>query len=177
VHQATGGASKENEAFLKRVVTRYETRGHYLEPGSKRQRKHPSSPTTNFKAQSSAAKVMLTLFREPQGPITGQCQTTGETVNSERHCALLTDGLKSAIGTKRRGRLSQTVILQHENTRSQTDNKKIETIQDLKFELWNILLTVRTSRFAISTCSEPLKYAIRGVHLSKDQEVKNGRHS
>lgn len=98
-------------------------------------------------------------------------------MKSERHCALLTDELKSAIGTKRRERLSQTVILQHDNTRSHTDNKKIETIQDLKFELWNILLTVRTSRLVISTCSETLKYEIRGVHFSKDQEVKNGRHS
>lgn len=58
---------KKSEAFVKRVVTSDETWGHYLEPESKRQRKHrkhPSSPSKKFKAQSSAAKVMLTLFRE-----------------------------------------------------------------------------------------------------------------
>lgn len=98
-------------------------------------------------------------------------------MNSESYCAPLTVELKVAIGTKRSGRLSQTIILQHDNARSHTDNKTIETIQDLKFE--HLEHPTYSSDLAPSDfyAFGPLKCAIRGVHFSNDREVKKGKHS
>jgi len=70
---------------------------------------------------------MLTLFREKQEPKLEHYQAKDETVNGEPYCAFLTDELKMTIGMQRRGRLSQTVILQHDNTRKHTNKKIIET--------------------------------------------------
>jgi hypothetical protein len=70
-----------------------------------------------------------------QGPVLEHYRVKGETVNSKRNCALLTDELKAIICTKRKGRLSQTVILQRDNALPLTANKTLETIQDLKFVL------------------------------------------
>jgi hypothetical protein len=53
---------KKSEAFFKRIVTRDQTWGQYWQRESKRQRKHrkhPSSPTTKFEAQSSTANSCL----------------------------------------------------------------------------------------------------------------------
>jgi hypothetical protein len=95
---------KVGEAFLKRVVTRYETLVYRFEPGSKQQSmhwKHPNSPmTTKFKAQPSAGKVLLTLFWDSEGPLLEHYQVKGETLNSERYCTLLTNERKPASCTK-----------------------------------------------------------------------------
>jgi hypothetical protein len=56
-------------------------------------------------------------------------------MNSERYCALLTDELKPVTRMKQRGRVSKTVLLQHDNARPQLANKTFETNRDLKFEL------------------------------------------
>jgi hypothetical protein len=61
------------EEFLSRIVTGVETWVHHYEPISKRQSmewKHPGSPTKKkFKTQSSAGKVMLTVFWDSKWPI------------------------------------------------------------------------------------------------------------
>jgi transposase len=113
---------------------------------------------------------------DSEGPVLEHCQTKGETVNSKRHCVLLTDELKPAIRMRRRGRLSQTAILQH-NARPHTANKRHETIRDLKFELLEhppYSPDLAPSDFHVSG---PLKDVISGVHLSKDEELKNAVHS
>jgi len=53
---------------------------------------------------------MLPLFWDSVVPTLEHYQAEGETVNSEGYRALLTEELKPATGTKRTGRLSQTVI-------------------------------------------------------------------
>jgi len=53
---------------------------------------------------------MLPLFWDSKGPKLEHNQAEGETVNSEGYRGFLTEEMKPATGTKRTGRLSQTVI-------------------------------------------------------------------
>jgi hypothetical protein len=72
--------------------------------------RHTSPTTEKFKAQPSEGNVMLPLFWDSEGPTLERNQAEGETVNSEGYRVFLTKELKPATGTKRTGRLSQTVI-------------------------------------------------------------------
>jgi predicted alpha/beta superfamily hydrolase len=54
---------------------------------------------------------MLPLLWDSEGPTLEHYQAEGETGNSEGYRVLLTDELKPAIRPKRKGRLSQTVII------------------------------------------------------------------
>jgi hypothetical protein len=66
--------------------------------------KHPGSPTKKkFKTQSSAGKVMLTVFWDSKGPIREDYLEKGCTINSTSYSDLLANNLKPAIRTKRRG--------------------------------------------------------------------------
>jgi len=49
-------------------------------------------------------------------------------VISERYCVLLSDEMKPANRKKRRGRVSPSAILQHNNDRPHATNKTLETI-------------------------------------------------
>jgi hypothetical protein len=76
-----------------------------------------------------------------------------------------------------KGRLSQTVILQHNNAWPHTASKTLETIQDLKFELLEhppYSPDVTPSNFLMFG---PLEDAIGGVRFSDYEEVKNAVHS
>ena len=70
-----------------------------------------------------------------EGPIIEPYQAKGETVISARYRVLLSDEMKLVNRTKRRGRVSPTAILQHNNVRPQAANRTPETIRDLKVEL------------------------------------------
>ena len=63
-----------------------------------------------------------------EGPIIEHYQEKGETVISERYCALLSEEMKPANCTNRRGRVSPSAILQHNNDRPHATNKTLETI-------------------------------------------------
>jgi hypothetical protein len=60
---------------------------------------------------------MLILFWDINGPLLEHYMEHGQTVNSERHTAMLKDKLKPAIHSKRTGLLSKTVLLHHDNAR------------------------------------------------------------
>jgi histone-lysine N-methyltransferase SETMAR len=59
----------------------------------------------------------------------------GQTVNSERYSAMLKDKLKPAIHGKRRGLLSKTVLLHHDNSQPHAAAATIKTTKKLNFEL------------------------------------------
>jgi hypothetical protein len=63
-----------------------------------------------------------------EGRITEHYQAKGETVISESYCVLLSDEMKPANCTKRRGRVSPTAVLQHKNVRPRAAKKTLETI-------------------------------------------------
>jgi len=77
---------------------------------------------------------MLDLFWDERGVILKHYMPSGITVTSATYADLLKNHLRPAIKSKRRGRLSTGVLLQHENARSHTARSTVATIQDLSFE-------------------------------------------
>jgi histone-lysine N-methyltransferase SETMAR len=119
---------------------------------------------------------MLILFWDSNGPILEQYMGYGQTVNSERYSAKLTDKLKPATCSKQRGLLSKTMLLHHDNARPHATAATIETIQKLNFEL--------LPHPPCSSDLEPsdyhlfgsLKKALRGRRFGSD-EVKQAVHT
>ena len=68
---------------------------------------------TKFKVVPSASKVMTTVFWDMRGVLLVEFQEHGRTVNVSSYCSLL-ERLKTVIRTKRKGLLTQGVILLHE---------------------------------------------------------------
>ena len=126
-------------SLLDRIITGDETWVHHFEPDSKRQSmewKHPQLPCKKkLKTQPSAGKLMLTVFWDSQGPVLEHYQERGTTTNSPRYSEMLTDRLKPAIRSKRRGLLLKSVVLLHDNARPHTAAHTTETLGKLKFEV------------------------------------------
>jgi hypothetical protein len=81
-------------------------------------------------------KVMLMLFFWNFIGITlNHHQVRGLMVSSSQNCAKLEKELKNAIRSKRRGFLTNGVLLHHENARHHTAAATVETIQKLEFEI------------------------------------------
>lgn len=171
----------EGEDFLERIVIGDETWVHHFEPESKRQSmtwKHPGSPVSKkFKTRPSAGKLMLTVFYYSRGPILEHYTERGSTVTSDRYCEMLRNNLRPAIRTKRRGLLSQGVILFHDNARPHsTPAKTVEALQDLRFEVLEhppYSPDLAPSDFYLFG---PLKEALRGRQFFTDEEVKDAVH-
>jgi hypothetical protein len=84
--------------------------------------------------QPLADKLMLTIG-DSQRPILESCLERGTTVASATYCDMLQRGLKPAVHCKRRGRLSEGVLLLHDNARPHTMTCTLETIRKLKREV------------------------------------------
>lgn len=110
----------EGDDFLSAIVTGDESWCHHYEPETRRQSlqwKHLNSPPPKkAKAVISSGKVLLTFFFDRQGPLLIEFAKRGETINSSRYCATL-NRLRVAIKNKRPGRLTNGVILLHDNAR------------------------------------------------------------
>jgi len=170
----------EGDTFLERIVTGDETWVHHFEAESKRQSmewKHPGSPRTKkFKTQSSAGKVMLTVFWDSKGPIMEDYLEKGRTINSERYCQMLTNKLKPAIRTKRRGLLSKTVVLLHDNARPHTAAVTVQTIENLGFEVMKHPAYSPDLAPSDYHLFGPLKDGLRGRRFTSDEEVQDAVH-
>jgi len=129
----------EGDNFLNHIITGDETWVHHYEPETKWQSmqwKHTSSPSyKKFKSQPSAGKLLLTVFWESQGPILEHYMEKGVTVTSVNYCNMLRNELRPAVRSKRRGRLTQGVLLLHDNARPHTAHLTINTIQKLNWEV------------------------------------------
>jgi hypothetical protein len=105
--------------FLQQIITGNKTWIHHYQPDTKRksmQCKHPSSPVAKkFKMQPSAGKLMLTIFWYSQGPILKTYLECGTTATCETYCEMFQRGVKPAIHSKTRGRLSEGILLLHNN--------------------------------------------------------------
>jgi len=115
----------EGDNFLGRIVTGDETWVYYHQPKTKKATKewrHTSSPKPKkFRTQPSAGKVMLTVFWVERGVIWEHYMPRGSTVTSATCAAdVLKNHLRPTIKSKRRGRLSTGVLLQHDNARLHT---------------------------------------------------------
>jgi len=130
--------NREGDNFLNRLITRDETWVHHYEPETKWQSmqcKHRSSSSKKFKSQPSAGKLLLTVFWDSQGPILEHYMEKGVTVTSVNYCNMLRNELRPAIRSKRRGWLTQGVLLLHSNARPHTAHLTINTIWQLNWEV------------------------------------------
>ena len=114
-----------NRGFLGHLITGDETWVHHMTPERKMDSmtwKHPSSPPAKkFKVQQSAKKLMATVFWDAQGILLVDFLPPGETINAARYCQTL-NKLREAVRRKRPGRLTEGVILQHDNATPHTAN-------------------------------------------------------
>lgn len=171
----------EGDNFLDRIITGDETWIHHYEPESKRQSmewKHPNSPCKKkFKTQPSAGKLMLTVFWDARGPVLEHYGERGTTINSVRYSEMLTDRLKPAIRSKRRGLLSEGVVLLHDNARPHTAVHTAETLQKLKFKVLDHPPYSPDLAPSDYHLFGPLKQALRGRRFDSDEAVKEAVHS
>ncbi|GFU75811.1 mariner Mos1 transposase [Trichonephila clavipes] len=111
---------KEGDQFLERIVTGDETWVSHITPESKRQsmewRIRNSPVRVKVKRTISTRKVMATLLWDRHGVLLVEFMQQGTTINTAAYCATLTK-LRRAIQNKRRGLLTSTVLLLHDNAR------------------------------------------------------------
>jgi hypothetical protein len=128
---------EEGNNILQWIVTCDETWLHYCQPETKR--KHLLSPVAKkFKTRPLVGKLLLTIFWDSPGPILETYLERGTAVTSVTCHDMLQRGLKPAICHKIRGRLSEGILLLHNNARPHTSVRTLETLRRLKLEVVNV---------------------------------------
>lgn len=124
--------------FIDRIVTQDETWVHHFDPESKKQSmqwKHPGSPPPKkFKRVPSAGKVMASIFWDSQGIIMIDYLAQGRTINGAYYADELRR-LRQEIVRKRRGKLTQGVLLLHDNAPAHTSQVAMSAATDCGFEI------------------------------------------
>ncbi|KAJ4448998.1 hypothetical protein ANN_00390 [Periplaneta americana] len=115
--------SEQGDEFLDHIVTGDETWVSHMTPESKQQAmewRHTALPRKKkFKQTMSTRKIMCTVFLDRKGVLLIEFLPRGETINRENYCQTLKK-LRHAIQNKRRGMLTDGVVLLHDNTRPHT---------------------------------------------------------
>ncbi|KAI6648845.1 Transposase [Oopsacas minuta] len=130
--------SKKEPRFFDRLVTGDETWLHFYEPKTSLQtsqwkRRHEATPIRP-RAVASAGKRMATVFWDTKGIIMIDWLPNKVTINTEYYVQVLKK-LRETIKSKRRGKLSSYVLLQHDNAPAHTSRRTLDEIQHLGFEL------------------------------------------
>lgn len=129
--------SDDGENFLNKIVTGDETWVRHVTPESKQQSmewRHTHSPKKQkFKTTMSAQKIMCTVFWDRKGVLLIDFLARGETINAARYCETLRK-LKRAIQNKRRGMLSNGIVLLHDNARPHTANDTQTLVRQFRWE-------------------------------------------
>ncbi len=168
--------SREGPKFLEKIITGDETWVHHHTPETKRSStewKHKESPRTKkAKTTISARKVMLTVFFDHEGVVYSEFTPKGSTVNSETYCKTLKN-LRKAIKDRRPGKLTDGVILLHDNATPHSARVTGALLEKFKWEVW------RHPPYSpdLSPCDfhlfGPMKNALGGQYFSSDEEVKD----
>ena len=119
---------------------------------------------------------MLTVFWDSQGPVLEHYQERGTTINSARNSEMLTDRLKPAIRSKRRGLVSKGVVFLHDNAHPHIAAHTAEMLRKLKFQVMAhvpcIVLILPRLPPVSSTHT-----GLGGRRFTSDQEVKEAVHA
>jgi hypothetical protein len=115
--------SEQGDDFLNRTVTGDETWVSHVTPESKQQSiewRHTSSPIKKkFKQTISTRKIMCTVFWDSKGFLLVEFLPQGSTIHASVYCDTLKK-LRREIQNKRRGMLSRSVVMLHDNVRPHT---------------------------------------------------------
>jgi hypothetical protein len=120
-------------------------------------------------------KAYLTVFGDSQGPILEHCMEKGVTVTSATYNNILRNELRQAIHSKRRGRLTQDVLLLHDCKRLYgTPHNQRHSATELR----NSRAPCLQPRLGPSDFHlvGPLKKSVTGRRLAADDEVKEAVH-
>jgi len=96
---------------------------------------HVIPSSKKFKSQPSAGKLLLTGCWDSQGPILEHYMAKSVTVTRVNYCNMLRNEMRPVIRSKWRGRLTQGVLLLHDNARSHAAHLTINTIRQLNWEV------------------------------------------
>jgi hypothetical protein len=119
---------------------------------------------------------MLTLFWDERAVILKHYMARENAVTSATYVDLLKNHLHPAIKSKRRGRLSTGVLLEHDNARPHIARSTVTTIQDLAFECLPhppYFPDLAPSDFQVFG---PLKQAMGGKPFRSEKEVQEVVH-
>ena len=83
----------------------------------------------------SAGKVLLTVFWDNEGILLEEYMEKGQTINSASYKQTLIN-LRRAIQNKRRGKLSKTIFLFHDNARPHSAHATQELLSNFKWEVF-----------------------------------------
>lgn len=165
----------DKEKFCRRLVTGDETWIHHWDPESKlesMQWKHVDSPPpVKFRTQSSAGKVMATIFWDYDGLLMIDYLPPKKTITGQYYAELILK-LREAIKQKRRGKLSLGVWLLHDNAPVHKSMVAQQALRDCGF--------VQLNHPAYSPDLAPsdyylfrnLKSHLRGHRFADDESLK-----
>jgi len=123
--------------MLSHIVTRDETWVSHITPESTQQSlhwKHTGSPKRKkFKQTFSTRKITCTVVWDRQGVLLVEFFPQGTTINSAVYCETLKK-MRRAIQNKRRGMLSATILLLHDNARPHSVAQTQDLITSFKLE-------------------------------------------
>ncbi|GFU53119.1 histone-lysine N-methyltransferase SETMAR [Trichonephila clavipes] len=166
---------QEDPTFMKRIVTGDETWCHHYESETKQdsmQWKHASSPPSKkFRAVKSAGKVLFTVFFDVQGPLLVEFLEHRKSINSDGYCETLRR-LRRSIN-KRPGRLTEGVVLFHDNARPNVSRVTQMELEKFKGE------TLEHPPYSpdMSLCDfhvfGPLKKHLKGERFNSDDVLKD----
>lgn len=129
---------EDGDEFLDRIVTCDETWISHITPECKRdsmQWKHVTSPRVKkFKTVLSPKKVLATVFWDRRGIIHVEYLKYGNTVNAAGYCETL-KRVRRAIQNKRRGMLTDGVVLLHDNATSHTARVTSSLLEQFRWEV------------------------------------------
>ena len=128
---------------------------------------------------SSLSPLLESLCRRGSGTPKGLLEhytEKGVTVTSVNYSNMLRNDLRPAIRSKRRGRLTQYVLLLHDNARPHTAHLTINTIRQLNWEVLEYSAYSPDLAPSDFHLFGPLKNALRGHQFAADDEVKEAVH-
>jgi [histone H3]-lysine36 N-dimethyltransferase SETMAR len=169
--------SEEGNEFLSKIVTDDETWVCHVTPESKQQSmewRHSLSPTRKkFKTTLSARKIMCTVFWDRQGILLVEFLPKGQTINAQRYCQTLRK-LRRAIQNRRRGMLSQGLVLLHDNARPHTAGVTQNLIQQFGWEQFDYPPYSPDLAPSDYHLFLHLKRDFGGRHFDSDEDAKTG---
>jgi len=154
--------------FLRRYVTMDETLAHHFDPETKQQSKQWKP--VKFRKIASADKVLTSVFWDSKGVLMIDYLERGKTVTGVYYAELI-QKLRSAIKEKRRGKLSDGVLLHHDNAPAHTSAVVMATIRACGFELLShppYSADLAPSDYHVF---RSLKDPLRGQRFGCDEEV------
>lgn len=165
----------DRDKFIDCFVTVDESWVHYYDPETKCQsrewRHRGSPPPRKFRVQSSAGKVMLTVFWDSQGAILMDFLRKGSTITGQYYANLIRK-LREAIKEKRRGKLRKGVILHQDNAPSHKSCVAMAAIHEAGFNLLDHPPYSPDLAPSDYRLFPKLKEYLRGKKFSSDNEVE-----